>query len=180
MERNRIRIICFPKCSIDEISRVRDTLESQLDIDKSLVTHENIGKLPPAIMINPARNQYISEKILEYIASIYSDRSIVVAIVKYDAYAYYYNFVFGHADPINRVCAVYTPRLESGNRAVYLDRLSKEVLHEVGHVLGLHHCSDRKCVMNFSNNILDVDRKSATFCERCRSLLKTGKLEGYR
>ena len=166
-----IKIICFPKCSYDEIYGIEKKLEEQLNVDKSRITVVNQGKLPPAIMIDPSRNQYISERILEYLSSQNDKNTIMIAVIKYDAYAYYYNFVFGHADPVNKVCAVYTSRLETGKRELYLERLSKEVLHEVGHVLGLYHCSDKSCVMSFSNNIFDVDKKTSRFCSKCKAVL---------
>jgi archaemetzincin len=157
---------------MDEIAVVKETLRNELKIYRDHeIIYENMGTLPPKTMINRARNQYVSERILEYLASIQYREDVLIAIIKHDAYAYYYNFVFGHADPINRVCAVYTPRLESAERKTYLDRLAKEVLHEVGHILGLHHCNNESCVMNFSNNIIDVDRKKAYFCSRCRQLI---------
>ncbi|NAZ33257.1 MAG: hypothetical protein GU356_03035 [Pyrobaculum sp.] len=40
-----------------------------------------------------------------------------------------------------------------------------------GHLYGLGHCPDVRCVMHFSNGLLDTDRKTAYFCERCRRKL---------
>jgi len=54
----------------------------------------------------------------------------------------------------------------------------KEAVHEVGHTLGLAHCTNSSCVMFFSNSILDTDRKKSAFCEKCstfvRGLVKKG------
>ncbi|HIC98260.1 MAG TPA: matrixin family metalloprotease, partial [Pyrodictiaceae archaeon] len=35
-------------------------------------------------------------------------------------------------------------------------RALKEAMHEIGHVLGLLHCTDKRCVMHFSNSIIDT------------------------
>ncbi|MEA2005134.1 MAG: hypothetical protein U9O50_02570 [Acidobacteriota bacterium] len=46
-----------------------------------------------------------------------------------------------------------------------------EAVHELGHTYGLSHCPDAKCVMHFSNSLLDTDKKSASFCTHCHKLL---------
>jgi archaemetzincin len=75
------------------------------------------------------------------------------------------NFVFGLAHPGN-AAVLSTHRLDS------LDLVNKEAIHEMGHVLGLQHCTN-DCVMQFSNSLDEAKAKPATLCERCRSLLHT-------
>ncbi|HYA87192.1 MAG TPA: hypothetical protein VEI57_09035 [Nitrospirota bacterium] len=38
----------------------------------------------------------------------------------------------------------------------------------MGHICGLGHCPDPKCIMFFSNNLKDTDRKETKFCSACR------------
>ena len=45
--------------------------------------------------------------------------------------------------------------------------LAKEALHEVGHLLGLRHCSKR-CVMNLSDTIEQAKEKPSFLCASCK------------
>jgi archaemetzincin len=47
-------------------------------------------------------------------------------------------------------------------------RLEKEAIHEVGHTLGLVHCTDGACVMHASTYVEEIDLKDAQFCASCR------------
>jgi archaemetzincin len=57
------------------------------------------------------------------------------------------------------------------DEALYHERAVKEAVHEMGHTYGLGHCRNRRCVMAFSNSLLDTDAKSRHFCARCHPLL---------
>ena len=84
-----------------------------------------------------------------------------------DLYVPELNFVFGLASVEHGCALVATPRLRSSDNTVYMQRLVKESIHEVGHVLGLAHCSNEYCVMHFSNTLADTDLKDSSFCARC-------------
>ncbi len=93
----------------------------------------------------------------------------VIGVVDGDGYVERLNFVFGLASPELGVATVYTARLRG---ARFGERLVKEVLHELGHLLGLGHCSNPRCVMSFSNSVDEVDGKEAWFCEDCSLRLR--------
>ena len=41
-----------------------------------------------------------------------------------------------------------------------------------GHLFGLVHCTNNKCIMHFSNTVKDTDEKEQTFCQNCRSRIE--------
>ena len=50
-----------------------------------------------------------------------------------------------------------------------------EAVHELGHTYGLGHCRNPRCVMFFSNSLVDTDRKGPEFCPDCKKQLESRK-----
>lgn len=132
--------------------------------------------LPPTAY-DAQRQQYRAETILHHLLREADRDSVILGIVDVDLYVPDLNFVFGLSQLNGRGALVSVSRLkpdfygQSSNSELLLDRAQKEAIHEMGHVFGLNHCGDPFCVMSFSNNVLEVDRKSSNFCGRCRAKL---------
>lgn len=137
---------------------------------------------PPMRCFSWERIQYHAGCIIKHLRDVFQamgviESSLIVGIGYLDGYEHGLNFVFGEAQPGNHVATVFTKRLrpefygELYDYNLYFERLVKETLHELGHLLNLGHCSDR-CVMRFSNSIDEVDEKPRYFCERCKALIR--------
>jgi len=112
-----------------------------------------------------SRGQYSAPVILEEMLRLFPRP--VLGLTMADIYVEGTNFVFGLAG--NGVGIVSGRRL-LGKRPLFMERMRKEALHEVGHMLGLRHCSNL-CVMRYSNSVREVDMKPAAFCSACAEAL---------
>jgi archaemetzincin len=122
----------------------------------------NLELIAPAY--NAKRKQYDAAALLEYLIRI-KGNEIALWVVARDMYCKDMDYVFGYA--AQRYGAVL-----SVHRLRSADLVMKEALHEVGHVLGLRHCSNR-CFMRFSNTLEEAQSKPYRLCETCMSLVKT-------
>ena len=88
--------------------------------------------------------------------------------VKDPAYKYQDWGVFGLGYRLGASCFVSSFRLKHAQEAVYLDRLRKVAVHEIGHNQGLGHCSSTDCVMqDAAESISMIDGVELNLCEAC-------------
>lgn len=130
----------------------------------------------PKKAFNQKRRQYSSDTLLDEIR-LYSDKhpeyQRVIGIADVDIYVSGLNYVFGEAYTPGHAGLISLWRLkpqfygEQANQSVFHLRALKEAVHELGHTLGLKHCSRNFCVMHFSNSIFDTDKKQTLYCDQC-------------
>ncbi|RLI82098.1 archemetzincin [Archaeoglobales archaeon] len=118
------------------------------------------------------RRKYISTCLLKS----YKVDGITLFVTEHDLFADELNFVFGEAELNGKRAIISLYRLKpefykERDDEVFKERVLKEAMHELGHVFGLLHCKNPRCVMYFSNSIIDTDRKGWMYCERCRAKL---------
>ncbi len=94
----------------------------------------------------------------------------VLGVTEADLFETGLNFVFGYSQPDGRAAVISLARLHDRDPVRFLDRCVKEAVHEIGHTLGLPHDEDHpRCVMRFSHNLEDTDRKGRAYCPMCMS-----------
>jgi archaemetzincin len=84
-------------------------------------------------------------------------------IINQDLYTKDMNFIFGLA-------YYFQGAVLSFFRLSTKELREKEAIHEIGHVLGLHHCTN-PCAMQYSNSLWQAQMKPLFLCENCRRKL---------
>jgi len=137
------------------------------------------GMPEPYYALNKKRNQYLSTMILKTLMDEkeYTSFEKILGIVDHDLYVPELNFVFGEASP--RVAVISLTRLRQDfynlpqDQSLFYKRALTEAVHELGHTYRLGHCENHRCVMFFSNSLIDTDRKGSEFCPKCKSMKST-------
>jgi archaemetzincin len=156
----------YQQKGLDYFRLVAETLKTFLDTDACDGGYFDI----PAESYNPFRKQYNPVQIAKKITALNGKNSeFRFGIIDVDIYARGLNFIFGLAHPLRRIAIVSLYRLAGSKMH---ERLAKEVVHEMGHLLGLNHCRNANCVMYFSNTLDDTDKKANSPCAICRSRIE--------
>jgi len=150
------------------------------DLNKVFVKEVSVGKgmTEPHYAFNKKRNQYLSTMILNALMNEkeYTAFEKVLGVVDHDLYVPELNFVFGEASQSAAVISLTRLRQEFYNlpqdQSLFYKRVLTEAVHELGHTYGLGHCENPKCVMFFSNSLIDTDKKGFEFCSKCKYNLR--------
>lgn len=181
--KNSIDILLQPvgSVSLAITSMLERTLSEQFSSAKFIVAPTM--KLPKEAF-DANRNQYVSPAIIRYIQENCEETQChkILGICDVNAYSGRLNFVFGEAQFGKRVAVIYLTRLKEEfqegrfDESIFLQRVIKEAVHELGHLFGLEHCRLPSCVMCFSNSLADTDRKEKELCGECKIKMESNLL----
>ena len=123
--------------------------------------------------IDPSRGQYSATALLDQVVRSSDDAVRRIGVVDADLFVPVLTFVFGQAMLGGVGGIVSTARLANEFYGLPRDdrlleeRLEKELVHEIGHLLGLVHCRQFECVMRSSTYVEEIDLKRAAACPDC-------------
>jgi archaemetzincin len=137
-----------------------------------------VRRLPPLATpegsYDEVRRQYRSVEIMKAVArSVPSGAARLLAVTEHDLSIPLLTFLFGQAQLDGMIALVSVCRLRQEfygfppDPELLRERLTKELLHELGHTFGLTHCSRTECSMSLSTHVEAVDLKSAGWCATC-------------
>jgi archaemetzincin len=130
------------------------------------------------LFYNEERNQYHSTFILsEILNHLPENNQKILGVTNVDIFIPILTFLFGEAQLDGNGALLSTFRLRNEfyglpkNDHLLYQRIIKESLHELGHTMGLVHCANFECAMNFSTSVEGIDIKKAMYCKHCQSFL---------
>jgi archaemetzincin len=169
-------VAAAPEVGREDLLLVRNRLEREFD---QPVHEMEIPALDFAF--HHDRRQWGSIPVLEMLVRICpDDAGKLLAVTDRDLFVPVLTFVFGQAQLGGRTAVVSLARLRQEfyglppNREVFEERVSKETLHETGHMFGLVHCAEPGCAMSLATNIRQIDAKQPAYCAICAAQLRRG------
>jgi len=174
-----LRLVPVGNLSQQILETIREELE-YLNIKCRIMPKLDI----PQEAFNHWRKQYNAEIVMNLLSKKsevkFIDKNIpTLMITDSDLYYAGLNFIFGLEEPVISSAIVSIARLrpefydQRPDQNLLKERTVKEVIHELGHYLGLDHCNNSLCVMCFSPSVFDVDKKEKEFCDNCKIKMMT-------
>jgi archaemetzincin len=156
-----------------------DLAEARLASRIGLPT-SRLAPLPdPSYAFDTARKQFSSTLIMrDALGRRPAGATKLLVVTENDLFIPMLSFVFGQAQLHGPVALLSLARLRQEfyglppNRSLFLVRVGKEALHEIGHTFGLTHCLDPGCAMALATNVSQLDAKGSDFCDSCAILVR--------
>jgi len=123
------------------------------------------------------REQVDADALLVSFEKATSAETVNVGLTQHDLGLMLFTFVFGRARRYGHAAIVSLARLGPEHYGLPADpglevsRAVAEVMHELGHVAGLAHCRDLRCLMYFATNVETIDLRGKRFCAACSAAL---------
>lgn len=172
MNLENIMLISFGYFEKELLEIIVDDVEREFSVP--VKTRE--GYLDLSDYYDPTRKQYNGNELLKEIESRFAtETSKTLGIFNVDLYIPILTYIFGQAFLNGRsgIASIYRLSNErygiKKDQTIFIDRIRKEVIHELGHTFGLIHCSNPTCVMRSSTYVEDIDQKKHFLCSKCKT-----------
>lgn len=174
MDQQKITMVAFGDFEEAFLRKVADAVHSEFRLPVRIKPgHHDLGDF-----YDPARRQYNGDRLLKMVDSMYASQSFrTMGLFKVDIFIPILTYIFGQAFLRGRTGIASLYRLSNErygmepDENLTIERFIKEVVHELGHTMGLIHCHVPTCVMRSVTYVEDIDQKQYSFCPDCRKKL---------
>ena len=171
MQKIKINIVSF---SVFDQSLLRN-IAANAGNEFRKETYIEEGHIDLSDFFDPSRGQYKANELLRTIEEIYSaPNQKTIGLFSVDLFIPILTFIFGQAY-LGGIAAIASSHRLSNRRyglkedpGQFKMRMTKEVIHELGHSFGLIHCYTPGCVMRSSTYVEEIDQKTHNLCSLCK------------
>lgn len=170
-----VELISFGYFEDDFLEKIAHSVAREYNVEAQF----REGHLDLSEFYDPARRQYNGNTLLQEVDRQYAaESSKTFGLFYVDLFIPILTYIFGQAFLGGRTAIASIYRLSNERYGLrefedlLLERLTKEVIHELGHTFGLIHCHVPACVMGSSTYVEDIDQKSSSLCSKCREELQ--------
>lgn len=181
----KIAIQPFGNIDQEELDSVAHAIQQMYPCDLYILKHQGMPNRAYTEIRYPRYRadtlvQILSEEVADSLDIIVGLTNQDISIIKYKSgireikeptWQYCDFGIFGLGRVGGKACVVSSNRLhKNASKQQFYTRLTRIACHEVGHVMGLHHCPEQKCLMNDANEkISTIDNSTGKLCEKCEA-----------
>ncbi len=169
-----IAVIPLGRVGEDVLRVVTDSLQGILRLPVDLLEPEPL----PQEAFMELRNQYNAMTIIKHLSNNRPGNALkILGVTAKDLCNPILTYVFGEAYMNGAAAVLSSYRLHRGKDSefapyeVFLERVVKVAIHEIGHTFNLPHCHNGRCVMRASNTLAELDDKLNYLCDYCEIFL---------
>ena len=143
----------------------------------------NMSRIDLNPFFNPVRSQYDANEIIATLSQAATGSTKIIGITDLDLYIPVLSYIFGQAYLGGSTALVSGYRLYNSRYGLAEDmdlfrqRLTKCMIHELGHAFGLIHCHTPDCVMPSTTYVEEMDQKTTNMCSSCLKQLRKNQDE---
>jgi len=175
MNLQNITMVSFGYFEKDFLEKIAEAVKNEFRCPVSIKE----GHIDLSEFYDPARRQYNGNTLLKQVDSLsFPGSAKTLGLFNVDLFIPILTFIFGQAFLGGQTAIASLHRFSNEHYGMIsddrflLDRSRKEVIHELGHTLGLIHCHTPTCVMRSSTYVEDIDQKDQHLCSNCRANLE--------
>jgi archaemetzincin len=145
------------------ISVVAANLQSMVGIHTDILAPRPV----PKYAFLPQRQQFDALKILKSLSTEMGGAPFKLGVTDLDICTPILTFVYGESQLGGKTALISLHRVHGEDRGLTHERAAKIGIHEVGHIFGLAHCWEIRCLMHFTRNLEQLDALPLRLCNTC-------------